>query len=318
MCSKAIVGLLSVCTLVWAGLPATGGQSQGGSDLADNVGSGADAFLHAADASNLKARNPNPPNGACGVDMLILTWTPGDTAALHKLYLGRNAVLGPADLWGSTPYPAIYLAAAEPGATYYWRVDEIEADMTTVHEGDVWCFTMSPATPCPPVAPWGVVSLCCDIVLNWPGDPLAVKYEVYLDTDLTAVAQLSPAALKGSTTQTTFHVDGLVAGLTYFWRANVVGADNTVFPGQLWSFTTAPCEGQGVLWEWWESVTGTDVTGFWDKYYNVPPSGQDCLACFEGPTDWADNYGSRLSALLVPPKTGDYTFWIASDDQYCG
>ena len=25
-----------------------------------------------------------------------------------------------------------------PGATYYWRVDEVEADGTTIHTGDVW------------------------------------------------------------------------------------------------------------------------------------------------------------------------------------
>ena len=35
---------------------------------------------------------------------------------------------------------------------------------------------------------------------------------------------------------------------------------------------------------------------------------------FETPT-FGDNYGQRLRALLVPPSTGIYTFWIASDDQ---
>jgi hypothetical protein len=29
---------------------------------------------------------------------------------------------------------------------------------------------------------------------------------------------------------------------------------------------------------------------------------------------WADNYGARVRGLLHPPKTGDYTFWIAADD----
>jgi len=32
------------------------------------------------------------------------------------------------------------------------------------------------------------------------------------------------------------------------------------------------------------------------------------------PEDWGDNYGQRLAGYLVPPKTGEYTFWIAGDD----
>lgn len=35
---------------------------------------------------------------------------------------------------------------------------------------------------------------------------------------------------------------------------------------------------------------------------------------FEAPTDWGDNYGQRMRALFVPPQTGTYVFWIASDD----
>ena len=35
---------------------------------------------------------------------------------------------------------------------------------------------------------------------------------------------------------------------------------------------------------------------------------------FEGPVDWADNYGTRLYGWLTPPEAGDYTFWISGDD----
>jgi len=31
----------------------------------------------------------------------------------------------------------------EKGKTYYWRVDEVEADGTTKHTGDVWSFTVT-------------------------------------------------------------------------------------------------------------------------------------------------------------------------------
>jgi hypothetical protein len=36
---------------------------------------------------------------------------------------------------------------------------------------------------------------------------------------------------------------------------------------------------------------------------------------FESRRDWADNYGARLSGWLIPPTTGNYLFYLASDDQ---
>ena len=39
------------------------------------------------------------------------------------------------------------------------------------------------------------------------------------------------------------------------------------------------------------------------------------LAEFEAPQDFDNNYGQRVSGYLLPPVTGDYTFWISSDDQ---
>ena len=50
----------------------------------------------------------------------------------------------------------------------------------------------------------------------------------------------------------------------------------------------------------WTQVTAPDVT--------------DRLEAFECPADWADDYGTRVRGYLHPPATGDYTFWIASDD----
>lgn len=35
---------------------------------------------------------------------------------------------------------------------------------------------------------------------------------------------------------------------------------------------------------------------------------------FEAPNNFADYYGQRVRALVVPPVSGSYTFWIASDD----
>src|SRR6266850_3010078 len=44
------------------------------------------------------------------------------------------------------------------------------------------------------------------------------------------------------------------------------------------------------------------------------PSLETIQPTFEAPNEFADNYGQRMRALLLPPITGNYTFWIASDD----
>jgi hypothetical protein len=54
------------------------------------------------------------------------------------------------------------------------------------------------------------------------------------------------------------------------------------------------------------------LTGNVNYPYN--PSGTELMDSFEGPVDWADNYGTRMYGWLTPPESGEYTFWIASDD----
>ncbi len=45
------------------------------------------------------------------------------------------------------------------------------------------------------------------------------------------------------------------------------------------------------------------------------PDDREWRASLEGPTDWRDHYGTYVRGYLYPPATGNYTFWIASDDQ---
>src|SRR5258705_7046620 len=44
------------------------------------------------------------------------------------------------------------------------------------------------------------------------------------------------------------------------------------------------------------------------------PSSENITVDFEAPTDIAENYAQRMRALLLPPITGTYFFWISSDD----
>ncbi|HEY6227102.1 MAG TPA: PA14 domain-containing protein, partial [Verrucomicrobiae bacterium] len=49
-------------------------------------------------------------------------------------------------------------------------------------------------------------------------------------------------------------------------------------------------------------------------YPNSPTSTNLVTDFFEAPTDIDDNYGTRMHGYIVPPVTGNYTFWIATDD----
>ncbi|MHC4499047.1 MAG: hypothetical protein ACYS21_08060, partial [Planctomycetota bacterium] len=98
------------------------------------------------------ARALNPPVGATVAlsDATPLSWTPGVTAAKHDVYFGTNqADVNDADAsdttgiyQGQQPLPIFNPAEdLELGQTYYWRIDEVEAN-DTIHKGDVWSFTI--------------------------------------------------------------------------------------------------------------------------------------------------------------------------------
>ncbi|HEY7115819.1 MAG TPA: lamin tail domain-containing protein, partial [Tepidisphaeraceae bacterium] len=74
--------------------------------------------------------------------------------------------------------------------------------------------------------------------------------------------------------------------------------------------------GGSILWEYWLNIGGgnavSDLTS--NAAYPNSPSGREYRTSFETRTDWAEAYGSRVHGYLLPPVTGDYTFWIASDD----
>jgi hypothetical protein len=73
--------------------------------------------------------------------------------------------------------------------------------------------------------------------------------------------------------------------------------------------------GGSVFRQYWTGIGGsavTDLTG--NGNYPNNPSGHDLLGAFEAPTDWADNYGTRVRGFVTAPNTGSFVFWIASDD----
>lgn len=74
--------------------------------------------------------------------------------------------------------------------------------------------------------------------------------------------------------------------------------------------------GTGITREWWMDVTGnniTDLTTLAD--YPTSPWGTETLTTqATTPTNFADNYGQRLTGYFLAPITGDYHFYIAASN----
>ena len=90
------------------------------------------------------AREPIPADGQANVALDgILDWRGGREAALHDVYLStdREAVETGAALADSTSESRYTAGGLDLGATYYWRIDEVnEAADPVVWEGSVWSF----------------------------------------------------------------------------------------------------------------------------------------------------------------------------------
>ncbi|QHT70894.1 T9SS type A sorting domain-containing protein [Rhodocytophaga rosea] len=73
------------------------------------------------------------------------------------------------------------------------------------------------------------------------------------------------------------------------------------------------CSGTGsILREKWLNVTGYSVSAI---PVNTAPSASSQLTSFETTPNQGDNYGERIQGYLCAPYTGNYTFYLAGDDQ---
>ncbi len=102
------------------------------------------------------ATTPAPRDGATDVVReMSLSWTPGEYAVAHDIYLGtsladvstasRTSPLGVLAKQGHDANTFDPVARFEFGKTYYWRVDEVNgAPDFTVYNGKVWSFTVEP------------------------------------------------------------------------------------------------------------------------------------------------------------------------------
>jgi hypothetical protein len=184
----------------------------------------------------MKARNPIPADGAVDVDTGTLEWTAGATAVSHIVYFSEDDVIDDADLLAESP---LNIAAIEtaPGTTYYWRVDEVDAD-GVIYEGAVWSFTTIPLEAHFPAPANGATDVEPPVTLSWTPGKVVVMHDLYFGTDEAAVAARDMSTFKGKLMQTTYDPGLLELFATYYWAVDEFTPTGTV-AGPVWSFSMA-------------------------------------------------------------------------------
>ncbi|MFH1715875.1 MAG: hypothetical protein ABIF19_00865, partial [Planctomycetota bacterium] len=163
-------------------------------------GTGEPSPLLHIEYTSMFAYNPDPADGSMYFDTWAsLNWLPGETAATHDVYFGDNfddVLNGTGDAFRGNQTSTSYVIGFPgfpfpdglvPGTTYYWRIDEVEANGTTRHTGDVWSFTIPPRTAYNPDPADGTEFVAVDAELSWTAGFGAKLHTIYIGTDYDTV-----------------------------------------------------------------------------------------------------------------------------------
>jgi hypothetical protein len=153
-------------------------------------------------------------------------------------------------------------------------------------------------------------STTCSVLAIDDGLPNSPGVLTYTWSKVSGPGTVTFGANNGTTTAQNCTASFSAAG-EYVLRVTVSDGDLTDTDTVAVSVTGGG-SGSGVIRrEVWTGVTGTGITQI---PLTTDPGIVDELIAFETPTNWADNYGTRVRGYVHPPVTGAYTFWIASDD----
>lgn len=176
-----------------------------------------------------RAHTPLPKNGTNNVNSSPrLKWTSEYKATSHDVYFGTT---NPPPFAGNTESGEFDPGTLLGSTTYYWRIDEKNANGST--QGDTWSFTTAAALASRVVNPYpefNANSVRKNSILTWDKSVNTSYYKLYLGegsvnfvADLTE-EQYDPVYLKSNT--------------IYFWRVDAVNPQEIVTVGTPWLFTT--------------------------------------------------------------------------------
>ena len=197
------------------------------------------------------ARSPNPADGALYPDTWVnLSWSPGDFAVSHDVYLGDNFIeveeaTQNSDVFRGNQTSTFYVAGFPgfaypeglvPGTTYYWRIDEVnEADPNSPWKGPIWSFSIPPKTAYNPDPADGAEFVDPNnVTLSWTPGFGAILHTAYFGDHYDDVNNATGGAPLGSAT---YNPGPLEGEKVYYWRVDEFDAAET-HKGDIWFFTT--------------------------------------------------------------------------------
>jgi len=268
----------------------------------------------------LKASDPVPADGAVDADVTALEWAAGPTAVSHTVYLSTDETIDAADLLGTTDL-TIQIAILDPGVTYYWRVDETDAD-GVVGEGNVWSFSTVPLEAHFPSPADGASSQGLDSQLSWTAGKVVIMHDMYFGTDEAAIAARDMTTFKGKLMTTSYDPGALEIETTYYWAVDQFTPTGTV-AGPVWSFTTI-----GSI-----AITDPDLLLYYDFELGegsiaLDQSGHSNHGQFKGSPQWVDgavsidiatlDYIETAAPLNIVSNTVSVTGWVKHDELPAG
>jgi len=223
-------------------------------------------------AAPSQATNPSPADSATDVDIdADLSWTAGSGSTSSDVYFGTTS---PGTFQGNQTATTFDPGTMANGATYYWRIDELNAGGTTT--GTVWSFTTIVAVPGQASSP-SPADTATDVTINadlsWTAGAGSTSSDVYFGTT-------SPGTFQGNQTATTFDPGTMANGTTYYWRIDEINTGGTT-NGTVWSFTTVASAGDEII-GWWELNDESGSTAADSTTY-----GND--GTLVGPPAWTDD-----------------------------
>jgi hypothetical protein len=194
------------------------------------------------------ALGPKPADGAMLSDTWAnLSWSPGDFAVSHDVYIGDNfedvnngaegTFLGnQATTELTVGFPGFPIPEGlTPGVTYYWRIDEVnEAEPNSPWKGPIWSFSIPPKTAYFSDPADEAEGVSVDVQLSWTGGFGSKLHTVYFGETFEEVDNATGGQTQGTTTYTP---GTLKMASTYYWRVDEFDIVET-HKGDVWSFTT--------------------------------------------------------------------------------
>jgi len=265
-----------------------------------------------------KAYDPAPADGTLYKDTWVtLGWLPGISAVSHDVYLGNSfedVKEGAEGTYYGNQSTIFFLAGfigsaypdgLVPGTTYYWRIDEVQADGITINKGDIWCFTVPSKSAYFPDPPDGAKFIDSDVELSWTPGFGAKLHTVYFCDNFDDANNATGGVPEGAIV----HICGpLESGKTYYWRVDEFDSANT-YKGAVWSFTTAG-PGGGVRADYYK---GMDLRNH--ALRRIDPQINFNWGNGEpDPSVGADNFSARWTGEVEVAFTEKYTFYTNTDD----